>query len=178
MNNISPEQLRHNLVSIMLSQGNSAVQIVQELPKLMAIIYNDSQPELKATGVTSEGQSPSPESLPNPLFPPFTAHYFTAHQGVQGSSMDATGTARVSYGDAHPLNRVMICILVLENGFIVTGAATGLSEDEALALNAVSESEEQLRKRAFQNAIQELSGYEIYYNFELWKRQGAVAIQE
>ena len=44
------------------------------------------------------------------------AHFFTGNDGIRGSTGD-----RVSYGKEYPLSLLTFCVLVLENGFTVTG---------------------------------------------------------
>lgn len=51
-------------------------------------------------------------------------HYFTADDGVNGSSGD-----RVRYGAGHPLGLLTFCVLVLRNGFTVTGESACASPE-------------------------------------------------
>lgn len=79
-------------------------------------------------------------------------HYFTAQQGVMGESI-ASGHA-CSDGSANPLNLLTFCVLVLKNGFTVTGESACASPENFDA--GVG------RKIARQNAAQkiwQLMGY-------------------
>lgn len=78
-------------------------------------------------------------------------HYFTADDGVNGSSGD-----RVRYGTSHPLGLLTFCVLVLRNGFTVTGESACASPENFDA--------ELGRKIARQNAVSKvwsLMGYEL-----------------
>lgn len=78
-------------------------------------------------------------------------HYFTADDGVNGASGD-----RVRYGAEHPLGLLTFCVLVLRNGFTVTGESACASPENFDA--------ELGRKIARQNAVSKvwpLMGYEL-----------------
>ena len=51
-------------------------------------------------------------------------HYFTADDGVNGASGD-----RVRYGTDSPLGLLTFCVLVLNNGFTVTGESACASPE-------------------------------------------------
>ena len=82
-------------------------------------------------------------------------HYFTAAQGVYGREMDLLES--VSDPSTHgPLNLLTFCVLVLRNGFTVTGESACASPENFDA--------ELGRKIARQNAVNEiwpLMGYEL-----------------
>ncbi len=94
-------------------------------------------------------------------------HYFTAGEGVIGAFAAAefqstTGDAVIPRGAAHPehlktsLNLLTFCVLVLKNGFTVTGESACASPENFDA--------EIGRKIARQNAVQKvwpLMGYEL-----------------
>ena len=51
-------------------------------------------------------------------------HYFTADDGVNGIT-----DGRVRYGDGSPLSLLTFCVLVLKNGFTVTGESACASPE-------------------------------------------------
>ena len=51
-------------------------------------------------------------------------HYFTADDGVNGASDD-----HVRYGTSSPLGMLTFCVLVLKNGFTVTGESACASPE-------------------------------------------------
>ena len=51
-------------------------------------------------------------------------HYFTADDGVNGASYDC-----VRYGTSSPLGLLTFCVLVLKNGFTVTGESACASPE-------------------------------------------------
>ena len=76
-------------------------------------------------------------------------HYFTGNDGIRGSTGD-----RVSYGKEYPLSLLTFCVLVLENGFTVTGESACASPENF--------NEEIGKKIAYENArnkIWQLEGY-------------------
>ena len=78
-------------------------------------------------------------------------HYFTADDGVNGASGDT-----VRYGKSHPLRLLTFCVLVLRNGFTVTGESACVSPENFDA--------ELGRKIARENAINKvwpLMGYAL-----------------
>ena len=78
--------------------------------------------------------------------------YFTAAEGVRGESELGTSPA----GNAESLERLTFCVLVLRNGFTVTGESACASPENFDA--------EIGRKIARQNAVQKiwpLMGYEL-----------------
>ena len=81
-------------------------------------------------------------------------HFFTAQQGVQGECLDS-GSACVDSA-RNPLNLLTFCVLVLRNGFTVTGESACASPENFDA--------EIGRKIARQNAEQKiwpLMGYAL-----------------
>lgn len=56
------------------------------------------------------------------------AHYFTAADGMFGNSMRADGTSLAPDED-HPANLLTFCVLVLRNGFTVTGESACASPE-------------------------------------------------
>ena len=76
-------------------------------------------------------------------------HFFTGNDGIRGSTGD-----NVSYGKDYPLSLLTFCVLVLENGFAVTGESACASPENF--------NEEIGRKIAYENAhnkIWQLEGY-------------------
>lgn len=57
----------------------------------------------------------------------YSEHYFTAQQGVVGAAL-AIGVT-VGDGTHNPLNLLTICVLVLSNGFTVTGESACASPE-------------------------------------------------
>ena len=53
-----------------------------------------------------------------------SVHYFTGNDGIRGSSGD-----NVSYGKEYPLSLLTFCVLVLKNGFTVTGESACASPE-------------------------------------------------
>ena len=51
-------------------------------------------------------------------------HYFTAADGVTGAA-----NGRVGCGSSHPMSRLTFCVLVLKNGFTVTGESACASPE-------------------------------------------------
>ncbi|HEY5798682.1 MAG TPA: Gp49 family protein [Burkholderiaceae bacterium] len=81
-------------------------------------------------------------------------HYFTAQNGVVGASFSSG--AGVSDGTNNPLNLLTFCVLVLRNGFTVTGESACISRQNFDA--------EIGQKVARQNAVQKiwpLEGYRL-----------------
>lgn len=63
-----------------------------------------------------------------------SAHYFTAAEGVAGAEITADGgDAGIDYrslqNDLEPLNLLTFCVLVLRNGFTVTGESACASPE-------------------------------------------------
>lgn len=59
-------------------------------------------------------------------------HYFTAAEGVMGADMPASGTANradLAEGVPAPLRLLTFCVLVLRNGFTVTGESACASPE-------------------------------------------------
>lgn len=83
-----------------------------------------------------------------------SAHYFTAEQGVNMETFDATGEMAFPHHQA--LGLLTFCVLILRNGFTVTGESACASPEN---FNA-----EIGRKIARQNAVQKiwpLMGYQL-----------------
>ena len=87
-------------------------------------------------------------------------HYFTARDGRRGALVDGTyvGREKPTPGEADlaPLDLMTFCVLVLRNGFTVTGESACASPENFDA--------EIGRKIARQNAVQKiwpLMGYEL-----------------
>ena len=81
-------------------------------------------------------------------------HYFTAAEGVSGS--DLPPEVQPPVPASHPLNLLTFCVLVLKNGFTVTGESACASPENFDA--------ELGRKIARQNAVAKiwpLMGYEL-----------------
>lgn len=103
--------------------------------------------EIQAKGLTA------PRITPNDIEVNIVSEfYFTAGEGVLGQSEMGTRPA----GIADSLNRLTFCVLVLKNGFTVTGESACASPENFDA--------EIGRKIARQNAVQKiwpLMGYEL-----------------
>ena len=83
-------------------------------------------------------------------------HYFTASDGITGAS-----DGRVGYGARSPLSLLTFCVLVLRNGFTVTGESACASPENFDA--------ELGRKIARQNAVAKvwpLMGYHLKCQLE------------
>lgn len=74
-------------------------------------------------------------------------HYFTAADGVRGDDWDKYLNSQACFGDS-PLNLLTFCVLILRNGFTVTGESACASPEN---FNA-----EIGRKIARQNAVQKI----------------------
>ena len=90
----------------------------------------------------------------------FSEHYFTARDGRRGAIQDGTyvGRERPTFGEADlvRLDLLTFCVLILRNGFMVTGESACASQENFDA--------EIGRKVARQNAINKiwpLMGYEL-----------------
>ena len=84
-------------------------------------------------------------------------HYFTADEGVSGAAIDAAGNFEtLSVTCPYSLRMLTFCVLVLRNGFTVTGESACASHENFDA--------EIGRKIARQNAVQKmwpLMGYAL-----------------
>ena len=78
-----------------------------------------------------------------------SVHYFTGNDGIRGSSGD-----RVSYGKEYPLSLLTFCVLVLENGFTVTGESACASPE-----NFDAEIGKKIAYENARNKIWQLEGY-------------------
>ena len=56
-----------------------------------------------------------------------TEHYFTARQALIGSETDSLDD--MPYTSARALARLTICVIVLKNGFVVTGESACVHQD-------------------------------------------------
>lgn len=81
-------------------------------------------------------------------------HYFTAQQGVVGESF-VTGKA-CSDGTGNPLSLLTFCVLVLKNGFTVTGESACASPE-----NFDAEIGRRVARQNAVNKIWPLMGYEL-----------------
>ena len=82
--------------------------------------------------------------------------YFTAADGVRGELLSSLPELGVNFGGDNPLSLLTFCVLVLRNGFTVTGESACASPENFDA--------EVGRKIARQNAVQKiwpLMGYEL-----------------
>lgn len=106
--------------------------------------------EIQAKGLTA------PRVTPSDLEANIASeHYFTAGQGATFGATDIAGTANEGYPPS-ALNLLTFCVLVLRNGFTVTGESACASPENFDA--------ELGRKIARQNAISKvwpLMGYEL-----------------
>ena len=75
-------------------------------------------------------------------------HYFTAADGVRGEDWDKYLNSPACLDDSSPLNRLTFCVLVLKNGFTVTG--------ESVCVSPANFDAEIGRKVARQNAINKI----------------------
>ena len=82
--------------------------------------------------------------------------YFTAADGVRGELLSSLPELGVNFGGDNPLSLLTFCVLVLRNGFTVTG--------ESACASLANFNAEIGRKIARQNAVQKiwpLMGYEL-----------------
>ena len=82
-------------------------------------------------------------------------HYFTAGQGATFGATDVAGTPNEGYPPS-ALNRLTFCVLVLKNGFIVTGESACASPE-----NFDAEAGRIAARRNAENKIWPLMGYEL-----------------
>lgn len=83
-------------------------------------------------------------------------HYFTAGEGVYGQELNELGQSNGGYTVRWPLSLLTFCVLVLKNGFTVTGESACASPENFDA--------DLGRKIARQNAVNKiwpLMGYEL-----------------
>lgn len=107
---------------------------------------NDIEQEIQAKGLTAPRVTPA-DIEANIV----SEHYFTAAEGERGAAKSKFG-----YSDSHPLGLLTFCVLVLKNGFTVTGESACASPENFDA--------EIGRKIARENAVQKmwpLMGYEL-----------------
>lgn len=81
-------------------------------------------------------------------------HYFTAQQGVVGAAA-STGEL-VGDGSHNPLNLLTFCVLVLQNGFTVTGESACASPE-----NFDAELGKKIARQSAINKVWPLMGYEL-----------------
>lgn len=91
--------------------------------------------------------------------------YFTAYDGVVGRAVEAEGVSRDEVVVADSLSRLTFCILVLKNGFTVTG--------ESACISAENFDAELGRKIARQNALDKCWPL---FGFHLATKQSGVEI--
>lgn len=92
-----------------------------------------------------------------------SVHYFTGNDGIRGSTGD-----NVSYGKEYPLSLLTFCVLVLKNGFTVTGESACASPENFYA--------EIWKKIAYDNAREKIWLLEGYLLKEKLNHQ--IKIQE
>lgn len=110
---------------------------------------HDIEQEIQAKGLTAPRVTPA-DIEANIA----SEHYFTAAEGVSGSDLPPEVQPPVPAG--HPLNLLTFCVLVLRNGFTVTGESACASPENFDA--------ELGRKIARQNAVAKvwpLMGYAL-----------------
>lgn len=78
-------------------------------------------------------------------------HYFTASDGVTGAS-----DGRVGYGPGSPLSLLTFCVLVLKNGFTVTGESACASPE-----NFNADLGKKIARDAAVNKVWPLMGYHL-----------------
>lgn len=118
----------------------------------------DIENEIQAKGLTAPRVTPA-DIEANIA----SEHYFTAEDGVQGASFMGTRPAGIAAG----LRLLTFCVLVLRNGFTVTGESACASPENFDA--------EIGRKIARQNAVAKiwpLMGYEVRTQVHLRKLAG------
>ena len=106
----------------------------------------DIEQEIQAKGKTAPRVTPA-DIEANIV----SEHYFTAADGERGAAKSQFG-----YANAHPLSLLTFCVLVLRNGFTVTGESACASPENFDA--AIGQ------KIARENAVQKiwpLMGYEL-----------------
>ena len=126
---------------------------------------NDIENEIQAKGLNAPRVTP--QRIEEVIA---SEHWFTAMDGVMGAAEEGRQVLeiRVSGGEDYdiPLSLITFCVLVLKNGFTVTGESACASPDNFDA--------ELGRKIARQNAVQKIWALEGY----LLKEQLASAAQE
>jgi len=114
---------------------------------------DSTQKEIQALGLNAPRITP--ERIEATIF---SEHYFTALQGVRMACLDTAGeindTGRAIMPHYSPLGLLTICVLVLRNGFTVTGESSCASPEN---FNA-----EIGRKIARQKAIEKIWPLEGY----------------
>lgn len=116
---------------------------------------SDIEQEIQAKGLTAPRVTPT--DIENNIV---IERYFTAAQGVSGA-LDG----KVSFASDHVLSCLTFCVLVLRNGFTVTGESACASPENFDA--------ELGRKIARQNAVAKvwpLMGYELKSKIERMER--------
>lgn len=112
---------------------------------------NDIEKEIQAKGLTA------PRITPADIEANIASeHYFTAADGVRGDDWDKYLNSEACLDERSPLNLLTFCVLVLRNGFTVTGESACASPENFDA--------ELGRKIARQNAVNKiwpLMGYEL-----------------
>lgn len=107
---------------------------------------NQVEQEIQAKGLTAPRVTPN--DLENNIA---SEHYFTAEEGVIGGNQE-----ELTYGQAKALHLLTFCVLVLKNGFTVTGESACASPENFDAVLG--------KKIARQNAINKvwpLMGYKL-----------------
>ena len=83
-------------------------------------------------------------------------NYFTAQHGVVGAALSANPSAAVCDGGRNPLNLLTICVLVMKNGFTVTGESACASPE-----NFDAELGKKIARKNAVDKIWPLMGYEL-----------------
>lgn len=102
--------------------------------------------EILAKGLTAPRVTPA--DIENNIV---SAYYFTAHDGA-----DANGSNPMKVGDEVPLGLLTFCVLVLKNGFTVTGESACASPE-----NFDAEVGRKIARASAVNKVWPLMGYEL-----------------
>lgn len=121
-------------------------------PRVLGIKPDQAiEQEIQAKGLTAPRVTPA--DIAAEIASEF---YFTAADGVRGELLSSLPELGVNFGGDNPLSLLTFCVLVLRNGFTVTGESACASPENFDA--------EIGRKIARQNAVQKiwpLMGYEL-----------------
>ena len=129
---------------------------ISHIPPMSTEVYMSTtdesiEQEIQAKGLTAPRVTPA--DIEANIASEF---YFTAADGVRGELLSSLPELGVNFGGDNPLSLLTFCVLVLRNGFTVTGESACASPENFDA--------EVGRKIARQNAVSRiwpLMGYEL-----------------
>ena len=112
---------------------------------------HDIENEIQEKGLTAPRVTP--DDIENNIA---SEHYFTAAEGVSGEDWDKYLNSPACLDPLSPLNLLTFCVLVLKNGFTVTGESACASPE-----NFDAELGRKIARRNAANKIGSLMGYEL-----------------